>query len=242
MRSKITINRSFIFVGGVLLAAATAAAQGDSYAKVETTPEFTYQHNAPVLGSSGNYNCAGGGANLAYNIDRMWGLATDLSGCHAFGLNNTYGVGSKVDGGQFTYLFGPRLTFRKGRVLPFFDLMFGGDRAEVRCNTGNAGNACGALPAVPTQPIALPPNVVIVVPRNPNATSISQNAFALKVGGGMDIKFNKMFAWRLIQADYLYTRFGTNGSNCPIAYCANNTSQNNFSLNSGLVIGWGGAN
>src|SRR5277367_1218224 len=105
MTNKLTITRSFVFAGGLVLSAVSAVAQ-EGYARVETTPEFTYQHNAPVLGESQNYNCAGGGANVAYNVTSMFGIATDLAGCHAFSLNNTYGIGSKVNGGQFTYLFG----------------------------------------------------------------------------------------------------------------------------------------
>jgi opacity protein-like surface antigen len=233
------VIRGTVLAAGVLLLAGTAVAQdSDSYPKVEMAPGFSYQHNSPVLGGSQGFNCAGGGSTIAYNPTSMFGLAMDLSGCKAFGLDNTYGIGSKVNGGEFTYVFGPRLTFRKSKFQPFFELNFGGERVSVSCRNGNAGNACGSITAgqLPTQLPSGPGNLVTVV--NPNATSFAKNAFAMTVGGGFDIKLNKKFAIRLVQAEYLYTRFG---NSCEFAYCSNNNSQNSFRLKSGIVVGWGGA-
>ncbi len=251
MRNKLAIGRSFLFAGGLLFGAFTAVAQ-DDYQKVEFTPGFSYSHNAAVLGGSQSFNCAGANGTFAYNVTSMFALAADLSGCKAFGLNNTYGVGSRINGDEFAYVFGPRLTFRRGKFQPFFDVNFGGERLGVGCNSGNLGNACGGLTAgnLPTQPIVLPPapsqpiaqppsGTVIVIPRNPNATGFSRNAFAMTVGGGVDVKFNKRLAWRLFQAEYLYTRFG---HECEFAVCSADGSQNSFRLQSGLVIGWGGGN
>ena len=48
---------------------------------------------------------------------------------------------------------------------------------------------------------------------------------------------NKKFAIRLIQAEYLYTRFG---NNCQLELCSNNNNQNSFRLKSGIVFRWGG--
>ncbi len=230
------MRRWFVFAGVVLAAAGTAVAQDGSYSKVEMAPGFSFQHNSPVLGGTQSFNCAGGGSTMAYNVNSMFGLAMDLSGCKIFGLDNTYGIGSKVGGSEFTYVFGPRITFRKGKVQPFFEVNFGGERLSVSCNNGDAGNACGAIS--PTQPLPTANGTVIIVPRNPNATSASKNAFALTVGGGVDVKLNKKFALRLFQAEYLYTRFG---NDCQFAICSNNNGQNSFRLKSGIVIGWGGA-
>jgi outer membrane protein OmpA-like peptidoglycan-associated protein len=58
----------------------------------------------------------------------------------------------------------------------------------------------------------------------------------LTAGGGFDIKLSKKFALRLIQAEYLYTRFG---NSCQFALCSDNNNQNSFRLKSGIVIGWG---
>src|SRR5208282_1964835 len=140
MSKQMKIHKAFVVVGGVLLTAGMAAAQ--DFPKLEMAPAFAYQHNSPVAGGSQGFNCAGGGSTIAYNLTSMFGLAMDLSGCKMFGLDNTYGIGSKVGGSEFTYVFGPRLTFRKGKFQPFFELNFGGERIGISCNTGNAGNAC----------------------------------------------------------------------------------------------------
>jgi opacity protein-like surface antigen len=243
MNGRVKMHRSFVLAGVLMLAAGAALAQDDSssYAKFETSPAFMYIHTSPVFGSTQGFNCAGGGGTLAYNFNSYLGFAADLGGCKGFGFDNTYGIGSKVNAGQFTYLFGPRLTFRQfGKFQPFFELSFGGDRVSVSCRNGNAGNACGGLTSsqLPSDRSASDDAVVVVVPINPNATSASKNAFALSVGGGFDIKLSKKVALRVVQAEYLYTRFG---NDCPFAVCSNNNNQNSFRLKSGIVVGWGGA-
>lgn len=224
-----------VLAAGVLLLAGTVLAQDtDYFPKVETAPAFTYQHNSPVLGGDQSFNCYGAGGTLAYNFTSVIGLAADLGGCRVGGLDNTYGVGSKVHVGEGTYVFGPRFTFRHlGKVHPFFEVNFGVENLKVSCNNGNFGNACGGVTAV--QPLPTATTVVVI---NPNRTSASKAAFAMTVGGGFDIALNKKIALRLVQAEYLYTRFG---NDCPLAYCSNNNSQNSFRLKTGIVIGWGGA-
>jgi opacity protein-like surface antigen len=234
IRTNTAIHRTFA-AGMFLFAVASAMAQ-DNYPKAEVAPDFMYIYTSPVLGAQSSFNCVAGGGAIAYNFSSVVGVAADLGGCKAFGLNNAYGMGSKVSGNAFTYLFGPRITFRHwGKVQPFFDLYWGGMTASVSCFSGNAGNACGALSVA--QPLPLPSTVVHPVLTNPNATSFSRAAFAMTVGGGMDYKVNKTLAVRLFQAEYLYTRFG---NSCEFAICNNNNSnQNSFRLESGIVIGWG---
>jgi opacity protein-like surface antigen len=240
MNKKVKMQRSFVFAGALLLAAGTAVAQDEGYGKWETAPGFSYVHNSEVFGGSKSFNCAGGGGTVAYNVTSMFGLAMDLSGCKVFGLNDAYGPGSKLNGSEFTYVFGPRVTYRHwGKFQPFGELNFGGERVSISCKNGNAGNACGALTSstLPTTgSVTTSTGETIVVVVNPNATSFSKNAFAMTVGGGFDIKLNKKFAIRLVQAEYLYTRFG---NDCPLAVCSNNNSQNSFRLKSGIVASWG---
>ena len=233
MSKEVKIYRSFVFAATLLLAAGTAVAD-DEYPRVETAPAFTYVHNSPVLGGSQSFNCYGFGGTIAVNVTSVFGLAADLGGCRVAGLDNTYGVGSKVHVGEGTYVFGPRFTFRNfGKLQPFLETNFGFEHIRVKCNNGNAGNACGSISAV--QPLPTDDTVIIVT--NPDATAYGKNAFALTAGGGLDIKFNKKFALRLVQAEYLYTRFG---NDCQFAVCSNNNGQNSFRLKSGIVIGWGG--
>ena len=229
IRTNTAIHRTFT-TGVFLFAIGSAMAQGD-YPKGEAVPQFMYIYTSPVLGAKSGFSCVGGGGTMAYNFSSVVGVAADLGGCTGLGLNNSYGNGSRVSGSAFTFLFGPRITFRHwGKVQPFFDLYWGGMEARVGCNSGNAANACGALNIA--QPLPLPNTAV-----HPVSTSFSRTAFAMTVGGGMDFKVNKTFAVRLFQAEYLYSRFG---NSCGFANCSNNNNQNSFRLESGVVIGWGG--
>jgi outer membrane protein OmpA-like peptidoglycan-associated protein len=60
----------------------------------------------------------------------------------------------------------------------------------------------------------------------------SQDAFALAAGGGVDVVFNKWFAWRFAQIDYLMTNFSGPSLN-------DNARQNNLRLGSGVVFRFG---
>ncbi len=212
--------RVALVLGLVLLFGTVAFAQ--DYPKVETSPafmfirtptSFTIPAGAPVgiAGTSFNesFNCAGGGGTFAYNVSSVVGIAADLGGCKYFG-NTIPALSSKLSGSDFTYMFGPRFTYRnKSKIQPFGEINFGGNRLSLSCNSGTA---C-------------------------NGVSYSKNAFALTVGGGFDINVSRKFAIRLIQAEYLYTRFG---NSCNLELCSNNNNQNSFRLKSGIVLRWGG--
>jgi opacity protein-like surface antigen len=164
-------------------------------------------------GNTQSVNCAGGGGTIAYNFTSMIGLAADMGGCKIFGfLPSNSPLSNKITGSEFTFLFGPRITFRNSSPFrPFLELNFGGVRAALSCNSNTA---C-------------------------SGTSYSKTAFGMTVGGGFDIKINKKFSLRPAQLEYLYTRFG---NSCPYTVCTDNNNQNSFRLKSGIVIGWGGAN
>ena len=60
-----------------------------------------------------------------------------------------------------------------------------------------------------------------------SAAGFSENAFAFALGGGADWNIRKHWGWRVVQADYLGTRFA-------------GYTQNNFRLSTGLVFRFGG--
>jgi len=212
--------RSAVVFGIVLLFGTVAFAQ--DYPKFETSPGFmfirtsgqlsnTFVVNGQVITSVKSLNCAGGGGTLAYNVSSVVGIAADLGGCKIF--SNAYGLGNTVDGNMFTYLFGPRFTYRSGsKVEPFFEVNFGGTRISLSCKS----SASSCLSAA-------------------GSNTYSKNAFAMTVGGGFQIKASKKVSIRLIQAEYLYTRFG---NNCAQTACSFNNNQNSFRLKSGIVLNW----
>ena len=214
------MSKYFVLVGVLLLTAGFASAQEEDFPRVETSPGFMYirtpiSFTVPGFPSfNQSFNCAGAGGTITVNLTSMLGVGADLGGCKYVGETVRPPVSTDISSSAFTFLFGPRLTFRNSsRFVPFTDLQFGGMHVGINCNN-NAGDIC---------------------PGNP---SISRTAFAMTVGGGIDIRLTKRISLRPIEADYLYTRFG-NGCDLPV--CSFNNSQNSFRLKSGIVISWGGA-
>jgi opacity protein-like surface antigen len=219
-KGETIMRRCFVLAGLLLLTAGSALAQ--DYPKIETSPAFMYIRMSPnftnsfvvngqTITGSKAFNCAGGGGTIAYNFSSLVGIAADLGGCKVF--SNAYGAGNSIDGSAFTYLFGPRLTYRSGsKFEPFGELNFGGTRVSLSCKSSAASCLAAA-----------------------GGGKYSKNAFAMTVGGGFQIKVNQKFSIRLIQAEYLYTRFG---NSCALAVCSNNNNQNSFRLKSGVVLNW----
>jgi hypothetical protein len=214
------MRKYFVLVSLLLLTAGLALAQ--DFPKVETSPAFMYirtpiSFTIPGEQSvSASFNCAGGGGTLAVNLSKFIGLAADLGGCKYFGQTIPAPISTNVNGSGFTFLFGPRLTFRnKSPFVPFTELNFGGMRISLSCENSNSDCT-----------------------ESFGTGSYSKTAFALTVGGGFDIKLSKKLSLRPVQAEYLYTRFG---NDCQLVVCTFNNNQNSFRLKSGIVINWGGS-
>lgn len=100
----------------------------------------------------------------------------------------------KVDLNSHLFLIGPRFTYRNHKVLsPFGHVLVGAARSRAKTST----------------PIG---NV-----------EVTDTAFALAAGGGLDIVVHPRVALRLFQADYILTRF-------------DDDSQHNFRVSTGLVL------
>jgi outer membrane protein OmpA-like peptidoglycan-associated protein len=156
--------------------------------KVDIFLGYSYLRAVPEL-ANGNrlVDMNGGSASIALNLSRYFGIAADLGGYDDTRLRLA-GPGanppSVVDSGgsAFTYLFGPRLSFRNhSTVTPFAQVLFGAAHAEQVTLSGCTGSSCAPLPA--------------------------QTAFAMTAGGGFDIRLARHISIRAIQAEYLMTRF-----------------------------------
>jgi opacity protein-like surface antigen len=84
---------------------------------------FNVNANVPGIAPSATYNGNGGGGQLEYNANHWLGVVGDLGGFRA----TSSGSGS-LAGGVFTYLLGPRVNFRRGKVTLFAQTLFGGVR------------------------------------------------------------------------------------------------------------------
>jgi len=189
------------------------------YPKVELF--LGYSHvgtvsNDTVLGNR-MVGLNGGSASVAFNLNRYIGLVADIGGYDdsqlqltGNGANEPLVVNSS--GTAYTFLFGPRFSYRNStRFTPFAQVLVGGVHASDVTISGCTGAPCTPLPA--------------------------QTALAMTAGGGLDIRLTRHFCIRAVQAEYLMTRFadvayGSTGAA---------TTQNDLRLSSGLVIGFGGA-
>jgi len=117
-----------IVVALALFEAALPAKAQDQPSKLEVYGGYYYVRfnvnaNLPGVAPSATYNGNGGGGQLAYNANHWLGVVGDLAGYGATSTTN-----GQLVGGAFTYLFGPRVNFRRGKVTPFAQTLFGGIR------------------------------------------------------------------------------------------------------------------
>jgi outer membrane protein OmpA-like peptidoglycan-associated protein len=153
----------------------------------------------------------GGSTSLALNFSRYFGIVGDFGGFNDTRLLLTGGsapANDQIDKGTvFTYMGGPRLSFRHDRVTPFVQVLAGGIHASEITLSDCTGN-CTLLP--------------------------SANAFALTAGGGLDIRIHHHLALRLVQAEYLMTRFDDLNT-------GSTATQDDIRLSTGLVFRFGGS-
>jgi len=154
----------------------------------------------------------GGDMNIAFNLNRYFGLVGDFAGYHAntltfFGGNTSRDL--SADGKVFTYMGGPRLSFRRPRYTLFAQALFGDANARKVTVDGCTGSPfCTPLP--------------------------SENVFAMALGGGLDVNVHRHFALRIIQAEYLMTRFKD-----PSSSAGTSGTRNNLRLSAGIVFRFG---
>ena len=98
-----------------------------------------------------------------------------------------------------TYMFGPRFSIRRHEPLTLF--------GQALFGGGYAGGSLysGGSPFGP------------------------QNSFSMAIGGGLDVRLHKHVAVRVVQAEWLFTKFA-NGVN---------NRQNNLRLSGGIVVRFG---
>jgi outer membrane protein OmpA-like peptidoglycan-associated protein len=156
--------------------------------KVELFLGYSYLRGVPTL-SPGNrmVDLNGGSASITFNVTHYLGLVGEFGGYNDTQLRLT-GPGANPPriadsgGSAYTYLFGPRLSYRKyDRITPFAQALFGGAYASSVTLSTCTGSTCTPLP--------------------------QQNAFALVAGGGLDIRLFRHVSLRAVQAEYMMTRF-----------------------------------
>jgi opacity protein-like surface antigen len=156
-----------------LAAGIVAAAQERAPTPVaELGINYSFLHLRPE-GTISPFLEHGGTSTVQYNFNRVFGLVSDL-GLYKIKTANALDLSNST----FTYMFGPRLTWRMKGFQPYVQGLIGGTRFSH----------------------GLDPNSTS--PRLP----FSQNVLTSAVGVGVDIALSDHFALRPVQADYFITR------------------------------------
>jgi len=146
---------------------------GYNYVRVNSTTQIS------------SYSSNGGSSQLAYNFSKYISGVFDIGGYHN-GVVNGY----NIDNTMLSYMWGPRVNIRQGRVIPYFNTLFGG--VWFGASTPKTVAPCTGTACSPTT--------------TTGRAAGSLNAFAMAIGGGLDIKINKHASFRPIGLDYFMTR------------------------------------
>jgi opacity protein-like surface antigen len=141
---------------------------------IEVAP--VYSQASRIFGPT----CHGGGAAVGVSFNRWVGITADVQGCRSRGTGGLFGTSPSTTETRFTYLAGPRFSYRAlWRFTPYAQALLGGAHFSRNGTTGNAGG----------------------------------NAFSMSTGAGLDLGLSRRVTLRLIQPEFLYTRFGNSSDN-----------------------------
>lgn len=189
--------------------------ESETYPRFEWFFGYSFWRAMPTASSNRMGYLHGGSTSFAYNFNRYVGLVADFGGYDNTKLTLFNSTGSRTvdsNGSAYTYVFGPRFSYRRyERFTPFFQALFGGARASSVTISGcTTGSSCTPLG--------------------------SDNAFATMLGAGFDIKIGQHVALRPFQGDFLLTHFrdpfSTNGQG--------RGWQKNARFSTGIVFLFGG--
>ncbi len=148
-------------------------------------------------------NLHGVDLSFFYNFNSWIALGGDFMANFGGKTYNRLFGSIDVDSERYVYVFGPRVTFwQDPRFRIFGEVLGGGVHAEA---TLDFSSVLGSFPS----------------------RTASADSFAMAIGGGVDWRFSRHWAWRVVQADYLPTTLGSDW-------------QNNFRASTGVVFSFGG--
>ncbi|HVO96495.1 MAG TPA: outer membrane beta-barrel protein [Bryobacteraceae bacterium] len=169
--------------------------------------------STPVVEVGGSYSYMRvnpGGGLSSYNTNGGFGTVE-------YNLNKVVGVVAELGGDHvgtsngltlnnttFSYLFGPRFNWRLARFTPYVQTLVGGERFSSAFNPVTGASASG----------------------------VSQNNFAVAIGGGIDYNLNKRIALKPVQVEYVMAQVPQTGTNFTF-------TQNNLRYSAGVVFRFG---
>ena len=136
---------------------------------------FNINANVSGFPPSESFNANGGGGQLAFNANNWLGVVGDLSG---YGVTDT---SSHLVGWVMPYLFGPRINFRRGRVTPFAQVLFGAILAS---------NTIGGLGSQNSFAMAAGGGLDLGVSRHFSVRPVQAEYFLTKIPDGLNNRQN----------------------------------------------------
>jgi opacity protein-like surface antigen len=116
MKLKLVVSLLAVF----LLSAVAANAQ-ESAPKLDVFAGYSYLQANPGVSGVDSFHLHGGSASAAYNFTSSLSVVADFGG-----YNNGNILGTGASGTLYTYLFGPRVSYRHfRRITPFGQVLFG---------------------------------------------------------------------------------------------------------------------
>lgn len=206
------MKKSLVLIAVALMCSMAAFAQ--DVPKFEVPIGFSFVNVHPDITKVSSFNVFGGGGGFVYNVTPWIGIKADFQGyTQGSGLKNQltnagFPIVGNVQGNVFTYLFGPQIKKHSGKWQPFGQALFGAAHSNVYASIYNTVNGVAS-------------------------SNNNNNAFAMEFGGGVDYALTPHIQLRPVEVDYLYTRFGVNGT----SYTGN---QNNFKYFAGVNFTFGG--
>jgi hypothetical protein len=200
------MKKTLLLSAGLLIGVGVSAAQDVPKAEIAFGYSFINVH--PEYPQISSFNVNGGGASFVYNIGNYFGIKAEFMGYTGGGgaQLRKYGYTGNVSGNLFTYEFGPQIKKHSGKIQPFGEALFGAG------HTGVFGTIYNAINGI-------------------QAAGNSNNAFAMELGGGLDIPVNRIISIRPVEADYILTEFSNNKAGA---------TQNSFRYFGGIDLTLGG--
>jgi peptidoglycan-associated lipoprotein len=207
MRVRIQCNFALLLAFAVVSTASAAAQTASQIAvqpaatsekplRAELALEYSYLRSNAPPGGCGCFNLNGGSATFAWTL-RPGGAFALVGDVTAAHQGSISTSGYSLTLSSYTAGARYRLKLRQPSWQPFGQVLIGLARSS------------GSL-----------------VQGQNSATSNAGAAFAANLGGGLDLRANRRFSFRLVEADYLVTTFN-NGTN---------DHQNNLRLSTGVVV------
>jgi hypothetical protein len=160
-------------------------------------------------------NGIGWHASLDGTANNWLSAVFDFSGYYSSPKVNLVGLSNPlpIDSSNYLYLFGPRFTYRKWqRLTPFAEGLVGVSNFRFTASSVGLTNA------------------------------VSSTTFAAAFGGGADYVVKDWLAIRLIEADYVVTRFrelSVDQTTGQVSFNGPRRTQNNARASAGIVLRFG---